>query len=378
MYIDNRDNGRGRNTAFRLAAGTLGRMPGRFGIAHLLGPAYALRCVLFHDISAAESPFTKGMGVSVTPGDFEAALKFLTRNYTPVSLEDVLGASNGRKLPRRPVLVTFDDGYASIAEWAAPLCRKYGVPSIFFLNASVLDNEGLSPDNLVCYAANVLGMEAINTAVRAVRGDGFPKLESLADVFSVFFTSISLPERKVFLDTLIRLGDIDAQQLARRWGLYLTRKQVRELAAAGFEIGNHTYSHVRCRALRPADFALEIEKNRAELEAISGKKVRAFSLPYGSREDLSSDLLRNLRLSGHAAVFLSGSVANIEGDNRVFLDRVSIQANKDEAFFLEIEVLPRLRAIRNRLLRGPGRDDPSSPFPQPLGKVAQGSRGRNA
>ncbi len=151
-------------------------MPGRFGIARLFGPSYSLRCVVFHDISAAESPFTRGMGVNVTPTDFEAALRFLTRHYNPVAFRDVLADSDGRSLPPRPVLVTFDDGYASVIKWAAPLCKKFGVPAVFFLNAAFLDNHHLAPDNLVCYAANVLGMETINAAARAVKGADCPRL----------------------------------------------------------------------------------------------------------------------------------------------------------------------------------------------------------
>jgi peptidoglycan/xylan/chitin deacetylase (PgdA/CDA1 family) len=252
--------------------------------------------------------------------------------------------------------VTFDDGYASIMEWAAPLCAKYAVPAILFLNAAFLDNDGLAPDNLVCYAANVLGMETINAAVRAAKRTDIPKLESLAEVFSRFFPSISLAERQVFLDTLAHLGGIRGRQLAGEAGLYLTRKQVCELAASDFEIGNHTYTHVRCRSLTPEDFGQEIERNKSELETLSGKKVRSFSLPYGSSADLTSDLLRNLQLSGHEAVFLSESVANPRGTGQFGFDRVSIHANKDDAFFFEIEVLPRLRAIRNRLFRAADQD----------------------
>src|SRR5208282_3188097 len=103
-------------------------MPGRFGIARALG-SYSLRCVVFHNISATESPFTRGMGVSITPRDFEAALAFLTRYYTPVRLQDVLADRDGRGLPPRPILVTFDDGYASVKKWAAPLCSRFGVPA---------------------------------------------------------------------------------------------------------------------------------------------------------------------------------------------------------------------------------------------------------
>ena len=47
------------------------------------------------------------------------------------SLQDVIADSDGRALPPRPVLVTFDDAYASVSEIAAPLCSKFGVPGGF-------------------------------------------------------------------------------------------------------------------------------------------------------------------------------------------------------------------------------------------------------
>jgi peptidoglycan/xylan/chitin deacetylase (PgdA/CDA1 family) len=289
------------------------------------------------------------MGVSITPSNFEAALKFITRYYTPVCLQDILNDWDGRGLPPRAILVTFDDGYASVMEWAAPLCAKFGVPAIFFLNAAFLDNPCLAPDNLVCYAANELGMEIINAAVPIVKGASSPKLKSLAEVFSCFFPAISLVERKAFLDAVANLGGINERQLAGEAGLYLTRKQLSELASSDFEIGDHTYTHVRCRSLTAEDFVDEVERNKAELETVTGRKVRSFSVPYGSSADLTSDLLRRLDLSGHQAVFLSESVANPGDINRFHLDRVSIHAKTDDTFFFEIEVLPRLRAMRNSL-----------------------------
>jgi peptidoglycan/xylan/chitin deacetylase (PgdA/CDA1 family) len=292
------------------------------------------------------------MAVSVTPGTFERALTFLTTYYNPISLEDVLGVNEGRQLPPRPVLVTFDDGYASARAWAAPLCARFGVPAVFFLNAAFLDNAALAPDNLVCYVANVLGMETINAGVRAVKGVETPKLRSLAAVFSQFFPSISLTERRVFLETLVHLGRINEPQLAREAGLYLARKDVSELADAGFEIGNHTYTHVRCRSLSPRSLGEEIDRNKAELEGLSGRQVKSFSVPYGSLGDLTSELVAHLRLSGHQAAFLSESVANSRTADRFQVDRVSGAADGDDNLFFEIEVLPRLRAIRDRFVNG--------------------------
>jgi peptidoglycan/xylan/chitin deacetylase (PgdA/CDA1 family) len=350
-----------------LAAEALWHMPGCFGIARMLGHSYSLRCVVFHNISAAESPFTKGMNVSVTPTRFEAALRFLATHYTPVRLQDVLTDSDSRGLPPRAVLVTFDDAYASVAESAAPLCRQFGVPAVFFVNAAFLGNQRLAPDNLVCYVANVMGMETINAAARAARGTDTSELHSLSEVFKCFFPAISLIEREVFLNALRQFGGINESHMAKEAGLYLTSRQLCDLASFDIEIGNHTYTHVHCRSLSREDFGSQVDRNKAELEALSGTKVRSFSLPYGSSTDLTRDLARHLERSGHKAVFLSESVANPRSADPFHLDRVSSRAESDHTFFSEIEVLPRLRAVRNGIFRSKHRDT------QHAGRIGMGS-----
>jgi len=257
----------------------------------------------------------------------------------------------GRGLPPRAVLVTFDDAYASVAELAAPLCQKFGVPAVFFVNAAFLDNERLAPDNLVCYVANVSGMETIRSAARAVHAAETVELQSLSDVFTHFFPAITVAEREVFLDALRQLAGIDEDRMAKEAGLYLTSKQLRDLASFDFEIGNHTYTHVHCRSLSREEFGPQVDRNKADLEAVSGTKVRSFSQPYGSSIDLTRELAQHLKRSGHEAVFLSESVANPRGADPFHLDRVSSRAESDESLFFEIEVLPRLRAVRNRLFR---------------------------
>lgn len=296
-----------------------------------------------------ESPYTRGMNVSTTPEKFEAALRFLTTYYKPVSLADVITDADGKGLPPRAVLVTFDDAYASVAEVAAPLCQKFGVPAVFFVNAAFLDNKRLAPDNLICYVANTLGMETIRSAARAVGRNGLVELNSLSEVFSRFFPAISLSEREVFLDALRQLAGISDSCMAKEASLYLTSKQLRDLATFEFEIGNHTYSHVHCRSLSREEIGSEVDGNKEELEAISGAKVQSFSQPYGSATDLTRDLTEHLHCSGHKAVFLSESVANTRGADSFHLDRISTRADRDDTLFFEIEVLPRLRAVRNRL-----------------------------
>jgi peptidoglycan/xylan/chitin deacetylase (PgdA/CDA1 family) len=324
-------------------------VPARFRIARFLGPSYCLRCVVFHDISDTESLFTKGLQVTVTRKTFEAALTFIVRHYTPVSLQQVISMSDVRDLPPRPVLMTFDDAYTSVRDFAAPLCSTFGVPAVFFVNGACLDNKQLALHNLICYVSNVCGLATINAAIRSVDCGGSPEVTSLDAIFSELLPTLSPATTNIFRRALVKLAGISEDALAAEADLYLSSKQLRDFAAFNFEIGNHTYSHVNCRSLSPADFAEEIDQNKRVLESAAGSQVRSFSIPFGSSVDLTSELSIHLHFSGYEAVFLGEGCANSSRPGQLEFDRVSVTGNYDSTLFSEIEILPRLRSIRNSL-----------------------------
>lgn len=323
-------------------------LPMRFGIASLLGYGYSLRCVLFHDIANEESDFTKGLGITLGKEDFDVRMRFLAKHYSPISLEELLAGEN---LPRRPVLVTFDDAYASVAETAAPVCRKYGISATFFVNASLVGNQDLGLDNLVCFAANTRGLQVVCEAARRISSNPGLQVSSLRQFFSEFLTTLSLGMREEFRKVLQHLAGFDSTDIARTARLYVDAEQLRSLVSQGFSVGNHTYSHVNCRILAGKEFDQEILLNQRALEEIAGRKIRAFSVPYGSSADVNQELIKHLRQSGHEALFLVESLANTATPDYFHLYRVSVTARSDADFFGELEIQPRMRSIRNRLLR---------------------------
>lgn len=72
--------------------------------------------------------------LSATPDGFADQMALVARHYDPVSLADVLGAV-GRpgRLPRRAVMVTFDDGYRDFATHAWPVMRDLAIPATLFV-----------------------------------------------------------------------------------------------------------------------------------------------------------------------------------------------------------------------------------------------------
>lgn len=82
-----------------------------------------------------------------TPESFEENIKVIIENgYTTISIKELYDANNGKiKLPEKPILITFDDGYYSNYEYIYPILKKYNVKASIFI---VTNNIGKEINNI--------------------------------------------------------------------------------------------------------------------------------------------------------------------------------------------------------------------------------------
>src|SRR6202007_466181 len=76
----------------------------------------------------------------VLPEQFDAQLAALSGwGYTFITLEDWMEfRANRRRLPERPIAITFDDGYLSNHNIAWPILRRRSATATVFLVADLL------------------------------------------------------------------------------------------------------------------------------------------------------------------------------------------------------------------------------------------------
>jgi peptidoglycan/xylan/chitin deacetylase (PgdA/CDA1 family) len=80
-------------------------------------------------------------GLTVQPADFAEQAAYLhAQGYTTISLYDLVAAvQQGAPLPERPVVITFDDGYRSLADYAVPALAAYGYTGTVFVITQLMD-----------------------------------------------------------------------------------------------------------------------------------------------------------------------------------------------------------------------------------------------
>lgn len=181
---------------------------------------------------------------------FESHCRFIRECCDPISLDDWRDAANGgRPLPKRPVLITFDDGYRSVLMEATPVLATYELPAAVFVCT------GPMPSTRTLWFDQIAAREG-EEAVEAWKSRDYRAWEAVCAEMSP-----------------LRPGDPRALMLPA------------ELAALarmdGIEIGGHTSRHPILARASACEQRKEIQHNLQAIEAWTAKKVRAFAYPNG-------------------------------------------------------------------------------------------------
>lgn len=94
---------------------------------------HSCTALMYHHVG----PFRPGVlrEWTISPEQFESQIRWLARRgYAGIRPSDWLRwLREGTGLPEKPVMITFDDGYADTAEFALPILRKYGFAGVVFV-----------------------------------------------------------------------------------------------------------------------------------------------------------------------------------------------------------------------------------------------------
>jgi len=104
-------------------------------------PNRELLVLAFHEIDDPAQAVMPGYAIS--PQAFEAQLTWLqAQGFHLVNLDQVLAAQRGGRLPTKPVLLSFDDGYASVYREAFPILKRHHAPAIVAVVGRWLEPSG--------------------------------------------------------------------------------------------------------------------------------------------------------------------------------------------------------------------------------------------
>ena len=233
-----------------------------------------LSTLIYHRVLAQPDPLFPD---EIDACRFEQQLGFLKANYNIISLHEAVDGLRNNRLPPRAACITFDDGYADNAEVALPLLQKHGVPATVFVATGFLDGGRMWNDTVIelvrhappriDLSAAGLGAFALDTVVQ--------RRHAIATLLGAL-KYLPMDQRLQQVDAIAALIPVKLRR-----DLMMTTAQVRQLHAAGIEIGGHTVNHPILARLPAAAARREIAEGKQTLEAMIGAPVRLFAYPNG-------------------------------------------------------------------------------------------------
>lgn len=244
-----------------------------------------LRILTYHRIAdASREPHLNPRLISASPEEFASQVHFLALHYHVVGLERVLEAfEGGRSLPRRAVLITFDDAYRDFLEVAWPILQSHELPSTLFVPTAYPDRPERAfwwdrlhrcctdpgRDELVLPKQGALPLRT--------RSDRLAAMRASIELFK------SLPS-----DDATALVEEICDQLGEDETAYpsvLSWDELRSLGRENVSLCPHTQWHPLLTRVSPARARTEIAGSLEDMRRELGNVLPVFAYPDGAHDD---------------------------------------------------------------------------------------------
>jgi peptidoglycan/xylan/chitin deacetylase (PgdA/CDA1 family) len=262
----------------------------------------------------------------VSPKNFALHLELLHRYCPVLSLKQLLRALKTVQLPKRGVVLTFDDGYADNLWNAKPLLEKYGLPATVFVTSGSLDSRSEfwwdELERILLQPRRLPKSIHLNVSGRANNWETTNSEERMIAYMALH--SLLQPLRPTERDPIMKelfawaaldpMGRADYRPLATDELIQLAKSEL-------VDIGAHCVTHPLLSAMTPSDQSAEIIGSRKKLEDILGSRVDTFSYPYGN---LSAETVGIVGESGFVTALTTSEHPVSAGANPLKLGRFSV------------------------------------------------------
>lgn len=250
------------------------------------------RVLTYHRIAPIKGPINLDPAmISATPEAFAEQMQYLVRHFNVISIDDILTSlNNGTSLPRRAILVSFDDGYHDLLEFAWPILEKLKVPAVIFVATDYINN----PKKIFWW--DRIANAVFNTKSEILKIHPFDcKLSEIKDDRSAVVKQVQSYLKKLPNDKSLDLVEEICQNLGENKILQtvsLDWQELRKLNDAGITIGAHSRSHPLLNNIPLDDAKSEILGSQDDLKHRLGNNYPIFCYPDGSYNEAIIAILK--------------------------------------------------------------------------------------
>ena len=211
---------------------------------------------------------------------FTNDLDYLLKYFSPIDPADLIRAvKNGSSIPKNTFLLTFDDGFREIYEVAAPILLQKGVPALFFLNTSFLDNKELFYRNKISLIIDEFNKHSQGDPVarqlqQILRLPVNDSQQIKSAILQINYTNKEMADE---LGTCLGISFSEYLSNARP---YISTAQVKDLIVKGFYFGSHSLDHPNYKLLALDDQLNQTWQSCSIIRGSFNLSYSAFSFPH--------------------------------------------------------------------------------------------------
>ncbi|MEZ4870530.1 MAG: polysaccharide deacetylase family protein [Caldilineaceae bacterium] len=257
-----------------------------------------------------------------SPALFAVQMQHLASHYQVVSMTDLLAAyQQGKALPPRAVLLTFDDAYADFAGQAWPILQQYHLPVTLFVPTAFPDH----PERLFwwdrLYAAlqQTRQRDPLATPIGSLPLATAPQRTQAYKRLRDYVKSLPHTTAMPWVEQCCQaLGEPEQYNDVLSW------ETLRQLAHAGVTLGAHTQTHPLMNRITPDAMYAEAVGSLRDLEEKIGDVAPVFAYPSGGFNQAAVNVLDQ---AGFALAFTTVRGLNpIPAAHKLCLRRINVGA----------------------------------------------------
>jgi peptidoglycan/xylan/chitin deacetylase (PgdA/CDA1 family) len=254
--------------------------------------------LLFHRVAeVAQKTIGPDAQISVNPSVFEHVIRRLATDFQPMPLSEIVRRLQGGKaLPKRSVVLTFDDGFLDTLTTARPILEKYDVPATCYITTGFAEGSVCPYEYLLAHYLETIDHVQVHWGGETETWT----LGTLEDRKECYRTikeiGKPLPSsgRMRLLESL-RPQVEDSIDKTRACPEYMSPGEVAELAAHSlFTVGAHTHTHPLLSALSPKEARAEVDRGLDRLREMTNAPVWHFSYPYGGCSSATIEIVKDI------------------------------------------------------------------------------------
>lgn len=279
--------------------------------------SWVFHILIYHRINDDYDPFFPGTPVSV----FEKQMEYLADDFNVCDLADLVERIDADDVPKKTVVVTFDDGYRDNFLNAYPILRKYSIPTTIFLATDAIGSNKILWHDRVFSAFRETKMPLLKGFLGAERYPLTCVAEKLAAQAEILKRLWRMTEQERFPVVECLRKELGVADDGKQSDVMLSWEDVITMHKNGISFGSHSVTHPALATLSTNRMREELAVSKRTIEEKLQTRVTAFAYPRGSVGDFNERTKLLLKETGYRCAVTTRFGLNVPGCDRYELRR---------------------------------------------------------